>query len=111
MNSLRFPREAHFVITKHIIVSGIVQGVGFRKYTQKRALENGINGWARNLASGEVEILAQTNDTHKMDIFLKYIKGGPERSQVLHFEMKDVESTRFTGHTFTVEADGVKSDS
>lgn len=42
-----------------IFVRGDVQGVGFRWWTRARALELGLEGHARNLADGRVEVLAQ----------------------------------------------------
>lgn len=46
-----------------IFVRGNVQGVGFRWWTRARALEWGIEGHARNLADGRVEIVAQGEAT------------------------------------------------
>lgn len=40
-------------------VRGSVQGVGFRWWTRSRALELGLVGYARNLADGRVEVVAE----------------------------------------------------
>lgn len=40
-------------------VHGRVQGVGFRWWTRGRALELGLAGFARNLADGRVEVVAE----------------------------------------------------
>ncbi|HEX2704690.1 MAG TPA: acylphosphatase [Candidatus Lustribacter sp.] len=42
-----------------VFVQGGVQGVGFRWWTRSRALELGLEGFARNLADGRVEVCAQ----------------------------------------------------
>lgn len=42
-----------------IMVSGVVQGVGFRAWAQRQALAQGLLGWARNTADGQVEIVAE----------------------------------------------------
>ncbi len=42
-----------------ILVTGLVQGVGFRYFALRTASELGLTGYARNLATGEVEIEAQ----------------------------------------------------
>lgn len=40
-------------------VHGNVQGVGFRWWTRSRALELGLTGYAKNLADGRVEVVAE----------------------------------------------------
>jgi acylphosphatase len=40
-------------------VSGRVQGVGFRWWARSQALAAGLDGWARNLPDGRVEIVAE----------------------------------------------------
>lgn len=47
----------------HIIVKGRVQGVYYRAYTQKQAVKLNLNGFARNLANGDVEIVAHGDRT------------------------------------------------
>jgi acylphosphatase len=39
-------------------INGIVQGVGFRFFVQKKALELNLGGWTRNLDDGRVEVYA-----------------------------------------------------
>ncbi len=45
--------------TAHIIITGTVQGVGFRYYTRRLASSLGLTGFVKNLANGEVEIEAE----------------------------------------------------
>lgn len=44
-------------ISEKCIVRGRVQGVFFRASTQREALSRGLNGYARNLDDGSVEVL------------------------------------------------------
>ena len=45
------------VIVRTFVVTGRVQGVGYRYYAQKVALSLKLTGWVRNLPSGSVECL------------------------------------------------------
>ncbi len=47
--------------TRKLVVSGLVQGVWFRKFVTDTANRLGINGWVRNAEDGTVEILAAGN--------------------------------------------------
>lgn len=46
----------------HLLISGKVQGVGYRAFAKKKAKTYIINGWVRNISDGRVEILATCND-------------------------------------------------
>lgn len=94
--------------SKQIIVSGHVQGVGFRNFTLKAANQLGITGWARNLYSSEVEVLAQFSSEEAMNAFIEEIKRGPPRSKVDRIEIIDVDLKSLTCDTFTIEPDGEK---
>jgi acylphosphatase len=50
------------VIARRYIVSGRVQGVGYRYFVMHEAVALGVAGWARNLADGRVEVLAAAED-------------------------------------------------
>ncbi|WP_440895675.1 acylphosphatase [Amphibacillus sp. Q70] len=60
----------------HMIVSGRVQGVGFRFTTQLKAEEFGVKGWVRNRSDGAVEIVAE-GDVEKVYQFIDTIKANP----------------------------------
>lgn len=65
----------------HLIVSGRVQGVGFREFTRRTALRLGIAGWVRNLPGGEVEVLARLPAGCKA-AFLAELRRGPGHAEV-----------------------------
>jgi acylphosphatase len=46
-----------------LVVSGRVQGVGFRAWTARRAGDYGVSGWVRNLPDGTVEALLIGDET------------------------------------------------
>ena len=70
----------------HIVVSGQVQGVGFRFHTEAAARRHGVAGWVRNLPSGEVEILARVPAERRTG-FLADIRRGPSLSRVSGVEI------------------------
>ena len=64
-----------------VIVSGIVQGVGFRYFTAQEARLYHISGHAKNLATGEVEVLMY-GEREKIAKMVKWLEKGPKTSRV-----------------------------
>lgn len=58
-----------------IIVTGNVQGVGFRSFARFQAQKRGLNGFAQNTLDGNVEIVIQGNES-ACDSFAKAIQNG-----------------------------------
>ncbi|MCG3758915.1 acylphosphatase [Vibrio cincinnatiensis] len=63
------------------IVSGMVQGVGLRYHTAHQALKLGLTGYAKNLNSGDVEVVA-CGDQTKIKAFFEWLQKGPKSAQV-----------------------------
>jgi acylphosphatase len=63
------------------LVSGRVQGVGFRYFAQRRADELGLNGWARNLDDGRVEVYA-TGPAERLSDLAAALHMGPRMAEV-----------------------------
>ena len=59
----------------NITVSGLVQGVWFRKYAKDKAVELGIKGFVKNNIDSKVYIEAE-GDLLKLNIFLEWLKVG-----------------------------------
>ncbi|MGR5167317.1 acylphosphatase [Vibrio astriarenae] len=68
-------------ISRKFIVSGVVQGVGFRYHTCHEGLKLGLNGYARNLANGNVEVLA-TGEDGAVEQLEMWLSGGPRTASV-----------------------------
>jgi acylphosphatase len=58
------------------VVEGRVQGVGFRYFTQERAVFLGLTGWVRNRWNGTVELVAE-GSREDLQILLKAVQRGP----------------------------------
>ncbi len=69
-----------------IFLSGLVQGVGFRAFTQRVAESYGLRGWVRNLPDGRVEVLVE-GDEEVISHFVKDLWRGPRLSRVDKIEM------------------------
>lgn len=62
-------------VAKRLIVSGHVQGVGFRYFSQETAQRFGIKGWVRNLSDGTVELHVE-GTANEVDAFQQALKDG-----------------------------------
>ncbi len=58
------------------VVRGTVQGVGYRYFTVTRAETLGLVGWVRNVPNGDVEVVAEGEESKLRD-FLSMLQRGP----------------------------------
>jgi acylphosphatase len=65
----------------HIIVRGLVQGVGFRWFVARRATTLGLAGYARNLSDGAVEIEAEGGRS-EVEELIRDVRVGPRSAHV-----------------------------
>ena len=66
-----------------LIISGRVQGVGYRYYAVQQAQLLGVKGYVRNQADNSVLVVAQA-DEEIIKIFIDYLYVGPTRARVDH---------------------------
>jgi acylphosphatase len=66
---------------RRFLISGRVQGVGFRAATRRRALQLGLVGHARNLPDGRVEVVA-AGAPEAVDALVRWLAEGPPLSRV-----------------------------
>ena len=71
------------------IVSGKVQGVGFRMYTRAQAQQIGVRGYVRNLRNGNVEIMAE-GTVEALDALMEWAKSGSPSAVVKNLEVEVV---------------------
>jgi DNA ligase D-like protein (predicted 3'-phosphoesterase) len=76
------------------VVTGAVQGVGFREATRRRARELGLMGWVRNDDDGSVAVHAEGAPA-AVDTLIAFLHEGPRAAVVGHVA---VESVKVEGH-------------
>lgn len=75
---------------RRLVVTGRVQGVGYRDWVTKEARRMGLTGWVRNRRNGSVEIVAD-GDAEMLDGLLQRCLVGPPTAQVATVEVSDTK--------------------
>jgi len=75
-------------LSRRYLISGRVQGVGFRFFTQAAAAPEGLHGWVRNRPDGSVEVQAE-GDVEALDRFEQHIRHGPPGARVDRVEVTE----------------------
>ena len=68
-------------MARRYVVTGRVQGVGFRFFAKDAAAREGLSGWVRNLDNGSVEIEAE-GDSEALQRFEMAIRRGPRSARI-----------------------------
>ncbi len=74
-------KKASDNVRLHAVVSGIVQGVNFRYYTQREAEALGLDGWVANRWDGTVEVVAEGSRA-RLNELLAWLHNGPPSASV-----------------------------
>ncbi|SEG02804.1 acylphosphatase [Marinobacterium lutimaris] len=77
-------------------VSGRVQGVSFRRFTQQQAQVLGATGWVRNLPDGSVEAMI-CGEQSVVEQVLAELRTGPDYAQVDRLEQETLPMRCFHG--------------
>ena len=72
-------------VARKFYISGLVQGVGYRFFTQRAAARHQILGYVRNLPDGRVEVFAEA-DAEAVEAFKHDLTAGPIAAKVEHIE-------------------------
>jgi len=79
-------------VRAHVMVSGHVQGVGYRAFAARAASRHGLFGGVRNLGDGRVELDIEGMKA-VIEALLKELKAGPPAAHVTEIETEWAEAT------------------
>jgi acylphosphatase len=83
------------------LVSGLVQGVGFRWFVARHARSLGLTGFARNLPDGRVEVVVNGTD-ERLTALERLLQQGPANAQVEQVERSADPGPVPVGHSFDI---------
>jgi len=81
----------------HIVVEGLVQGVGFRWFVARRAEALGLRGYVKNLYDGNVELEAE-GERSQVESLIGEVKVGPRSAYVTNLRIEWREPEYRTTH-------------
>jgi len=84
------------VLARRYLVSGVVQGVGFRWFVEREAQGLGVAGFVRNLDDGRVEVQAQGTQAQMGDLEGALWKG-PRMAEVRSVEVEEISPHAWVG--------------
>lgn len=87
-------------VARRFLVTGHVQGVGFRWFVHEAARREGLNGLVRNRPDGGVEAIVE-GEAESIDRFEMAVRRGPSRSRVTDVEVDSIPPSGHLG--FTIE--------
>lgn len=88
-------------MAKHLHITGIVQGVGYRAAFARKADSLRLSGWVRNRSDGAVEaIVAGAADA--LDEMIDWAQRGPAGAQVREVSVIEVADTVVTARHFEI---------
>jgi len=85
-----------------LLVSGRVQGVGFRWYVARHAQSLALRGWVSNLANGSVEVVASGNVAAIAELEA-LVRRGPRFSHVENVDKSDVPHDLISMNSFNIK--------
>lgn len=87
-------------MARRVVVSGQVQGVGFRMACAREAARLAVGGWVRNRSDGAVELHAEGRP-QDVERLVAWARHGPRHAQVEGVEVTDAESQELRGFDIT----------
>ena len=81
--------------TYKFLISGLVQGVWYRKFVSENAKKHGFKGYVKNLPDGRVEAVANIENEEEFKKFIEILKEGSPYSKVEHIEYQKIPFLEF----------------
>jgi acylphosphatase len=88
-------------VSTRFLVSGLVQGVGFRWFVARHARSLGLTGFARNLPDGRVEVVVNGPD-EAVPALERLLREGPANAQVERVERASGATPAPVGKSFDI---------
>jgi acylphosphatase len=88
--------------------TGTVQGVGFRYFVLREAMDLGLDGWVANVPGGAVRCVAEGPRAH-LEMLLEHLRQGPPAAIVDHVSEAFMPATGTLG-PFTVRSGAHRGD-
>jgi acylphosphatase len=88
-------------VSTRFLVSGLVQGVGFRWFVARHARALGLAGYARNLADGRVEVVVSGPD-EALPALERLLRAGPANAQVESLERSSEPKAILRANSFDI---------
>ena len=82
------------MIAKRYLISGRVQGVGFRFHVERRAKELGVTGYVRNLENGDVEVVVVGSMAQHSEL-AGSVRKGPRLADVRSVEEQEAPMQQY----------------
>ena len=89
-------------MTTRFLISGMVQGVGFRWFVARHARALGLGGYARNLADGRVEVVASGGESEGLTRLEELLREGPAHARVERLERQDDVDETVSSRSFDI---------
>lgn len=79
-------------MAKHLLITGLVQGVGYRVAFERQAVALGLRGWVRNRSDGSVEAEVD-GDATAVDAIINWSRQGPTAARVDNVAVEDTNNS------------------
>ena len=86
---------------RRYLLAGRVQGVGFRYYAYRKALELKVMGWVRNLNDGRVECWGEATPW-ALELFEEHLWNGPRWGRVESMDKEDLAPRQYADFSIEV---------